>query len=51
VHKSSRVPNLVDLQEDRISAPHALGALPSEDELLLEDTIQLLDQALNDAIR
>jgi hypothetical protein len=27
-----------------------LGALPSEDELL-HDTIQLVDQALNDAIR
>jgi hypothetical protein len=33
-----------------LQAVKALGALPSEDELL-EDTIQLVDQALNDAIR
>ena len=33
-----------------LQAAKALGALSSEDELL-EDTIQLVDQALNDAIR
>jgi hypothetical protein len=33
-----------------LQAVKTLGALPSEDELL-EDTIQLVDQALNDAIR
>jgi hypothetical protein len=32
-----------------LQAVKTLGALPSEDELL-EDTIQLVDQALNDAI-
>ena len=32
-----------------LEAVKALGALPSEDELL-DDTIQLVDQALNDAI-
>jgi hypothetical protein len=34
-----------------LQAVKTLGALPSEDELLLEDTIQLVNQALNDAIR
>jgi hypothetical protein len=33
-----------------LQAVKTLGALPSEDELL-DDTIQLVDQALNDAIR
>jgi hypothetical protein len=33
-----------------LQAVKTLGALPSEEELL-EDTIQLFDQALNDAIR
>ena len=33
-----------------LQAVKALGAPPSEDELL-EDTIQLVDQALNDAIQ
>jgi hypothetical protein len=33
-----------------LQAMKTLGALPSEDELL-EDTIQLVDEALNDAIR
>src|SRR5262249_23019956 len=33
-----------------LQAVKTLGALPSEDELL-HDTIQLVDQALNDAIR
>jgi hypothetical protein len=33
-----------------LQAVKTLGALPSEDELL-EDTIQLIDQALNEAIR
>ena len=33
-----------------LQAVKTLGALPSEDELL-EDTIQLVDKALNDAIR
>jgi hypothetical protein len=33
-----------------LQAVRTLGALPSEEELL-EDTIQLFDQALNDAIR
>jgi hypothetical protein len=32
-----------------LQAVKALGALPSDE--LLEDTIQLVDQALNDAIR
>ncbi len=33
-----------------LQAVKTLGALPSEEELL-DDTIQLVDQALNDAIR
>jgi hypothetical protein len=33
-----------------LQAVRTLGALPSEEELL-EDTIQLFDQALNDALR
>jgi hypothetical protein len=33
-----------------LQAVKTLGALPPQDELL-EDTIQLVDQALNDAIR
>jgi hypothetical protein len=33
-----------------LQAVKTLGALPSEDELL-DDTIQLIDQALNEAIR
>jgi hypothetical protein len=33
-----------------LQAVKTLGTLPSEDELL-DDTIQLVDQALNDAIR
>jgi hypothetical protein len=33
-----------------LQAVKSLGALPSEDELL-DDTIQLVDQALNDALR
>jgi len=33
-----------------LQAVKSLGALPSQDELL-DDTIQLVDQALNDALR